>query len=180
MKVGSLTLILLRICLIVLPLGYVNAQDSIELPEIKGSHSLEYQEIKFEIAGIKRVQVYQPYWYKTERVRGSKIIAEPGFEIALVSIRTTRLGTNRGININHLYLYDSNSKRYQADLVSIYFLGARSDSPNDPKEHHYEFPVKVVKGTQFSAVQLQQFTRNETKPFFVFQNITFDVSKFNW
>lgn len=179
MTVGSLRRILSSICFIVLPLSCVYAQDSIELPEIKGSHSQEYQELKIEITGIKRMRVYQPYWYKTERVRGSKIIAETDSEIALVCLRTTRLGTNRGININRLYLYDSNTKKYEADLVSIYFLGARSDSSADPKEHDYEFPVVVAKGTQFSTVQLQQFTRSETKPFFVFQNITFDVGKFN-
>lgn len=180
MTVGSLTRILSSICFIILPLSCLCAQDSIELPEIKGSHSQEYQELKIEITSIKRMRIYQPYWYKTERVRGSKIIAEAGFEIALVYLRTTRLGANRSININRLYLYDSNAKKYEADLVSIYSLGARSDSPTDPKEHDYEFPVIVAKGTQFSAVQLQKFIRNETKPFFVFQNITFDVSKFNW
>lgn len=180
MKTRSFTLLLLRICFIVLPLGCADAQDSIELPELKGSHAQEYRELKIEITNIKRMQAYQPYWYKTERARGNKIVAKPGFEIALVNIRTTRLGANRGININRLTVYDSNAKKYEGDLVSIYFLGARSESANDPTEHNYEFPVVVLKGIRFSAVQLQQFSRGETKPFFVFQTITFDVSKFNW
>lgn len=180
MKVRSLILILLAVCFIVLPCGVAEAQDSIELPDIKGSHSQEYKEIKIEITSVKRMRTYQAYWYRTERPRGRKITADPGFEVAVICIHTTRLGANAGININRLSLYDADAKKYEADLASIYFLGTRSDSPGDPKEHDYEFPVIVGKGIQFSAVRLQQFTRNDTKPFFVFQNIIFDVSKFNW
>lgn len=176
----SLLIVSLTVSFIVLSSGYVNAQDSIELPEIKGSHLLEYQSLKIEIVGIKRMLSYQPYWYKSDRVRGNKIVAKPGFEIALVRIQSTRLGANRGIKINHLYLYDTNSRSYEGDLVSTYFLGARSDSELDPKEHNCEFPVIVPKETRFSAVRLQQFTTSETRPFFVFQNLIFDISKFNW
>ncbi len=180
MKARSLTLAFLTVCFILLPFSYVNAQDSIELSEIKGSHSQENQELKIEITGIKRMQAYQPYWYRTERVRGSKIIAQAGFEIALVRIHTTRLGANPGFKISNLYLYDLTSKRYEADLISIHFIGTRSESEFDPKEHDYEFPVIVPKGTQFSAVQLRRFTSSETRPFFAFQNLTFDISKFDW
>lgn len=180
MKGRSLTLVFLSICFNVISFIYVNAQDSIELPEIKGSSFQEYEELKIEITGIKRMQTYQPYWKKTGRVRAPKITAEPGFEIALVCIHTTRLGVNRGIKINHLYLYDSNSKKYEADLLSIFFLGTLSDSETDPKEHDYEFPVIVPSGIQISTVQLQKFTTNETRPFFVFQNLTFDLTEFNW
>jgi hypothetical protein len=157
LKARSLKLVFLTACFIVLPFSRVNAQDSIELPEIKGSNSQENQELKIEITGIKRMQAYQPYWYRTERMRGSK-----------------------GFKISNLYLYDSTSKRYEADLISIHFIGTRSESEFDPKEHDYEFPVIVPKGTQFSAVQLRRFTSSETRPFFVFQNLTFDISKFDW
>ena len=180
MKVRSLAFVLLAAYFIVLPLSRVYAQDSIELPEIKGSHSQENQELKIEIKGIGRMLSYQPYWYRTERVRGSKIIAQPGFEIALIRLRTTRLGVNPGFKISNLYVYDSAGKKYEADLVSIHFIGTRSDSEFDPKEHDYEFPVIVHKGTQFSAVQVRRFISSETRPFFTFQNLTFDISKFNW
>jgi hypothetical protein len=177
MNCRSLALV---IAFIVLPLHYVSAQDSIRLPEIKGSHSQEYQELQIEITTIKRMKTYQPYWYKSERLRGNKITAKPGFEIALVYIQTTRLGRNRGIKINQLYLYDSNAKRYEGDLTSIYFIGSRSEAESEPKEQSYEFPVIVPEGVRFSAVQLQQFTTSNTQPFFVFQDLIFDVSKFNW
>lgn len=181
MKVRSLTLVFLAACfIVVVPPIYINAQDSIELPEIKGSHSQDNQELKIEITGIKRMQAYQPYWYRTERVRGSKIIAQPGFEVALIRIHTARLGANPGFKISNVYLYDLNSKKYEADLISIHFIGSRSESEFDPKEHDYEFPVIVPKGTQFSAVQLRRFTSSETRPFFSFQNMTFDISKFDW
>lgn len=180
MKVRSLAIVFLAACIIVLPLSRAQAQDSIELPEIKGSHSQENQEIKIEITGIKRMQSYQPYWYRTERVRGAKIVAQPGFEIALIGVHTTRLGANPGFKISNLYVYDSAAKKYEADLVSIHFIGTRRESEFDPKEHDYEFPVIVPKGTQFSAVQVRRFISSETRPFFTFQNITFDISKFNW
>lgn len=181
MKRGSLLLpVLLTICSLASAFVRADAQDSIELPEIKSGRAQEYQDLRIEVVGIKRMPAYQPYWYKSERVRGAKIVAEPGFEVAVIFLRTTRLGANRGININRVSVYDASDKRYEADLVSIHSLGSRSDSPREAKEQDYEFPVIVPKNVRFSAVQLQEFKRSETRPFFVFQTLTFDVSEHNW
>lgn len=181
MKNRSLMLALLTACMIVLPFGSAAAQeDSIELPEVKGSYAQEYQKLKIEITAIKRIRTYQPFWHKSGRSRGNKIVAEPNSEIALVTIHTTRLGSKSGFNISQLYVIDSNSKKYETQQMSNYFLGTRSESGADPAEHDYEFPVIVPKETRFSAVQLRSFVASEAKPFFIFQNLTFDVSGFNW
>ena len=181
MKNQTLTLTFLTTCLIILSFGCVSAQeDSIELQEIKGSHSQEYQALKIEVTAIKRIRMYQPYWHKSGRPRGGKIVADSGSEIALVSIRTTRLGTKPGFNINQLYIIDSSAKKFETSQMSNYFLGTRSESGADPTEHDYEFPVIVPKETRFSAVQLRSFVANETKPFFIFQNLTFDVKGLGW
>lgn len=179
MKHKSLALFLLAINFIFLPSSYAAAQESIDLPEIKGAFSQEYQELRIEITGIKRMQEYQPHWRSSERSRGRKIVAEPGFEIALVNINAKTLGAKSGINVNSLYLRDSKGNEYEA-RARPFFIGAHSESGFDSKEQNYEFPVIVPKGTQFSAVQLRQFIVKDTQPFIVHQKITFDVSEFRW
>jgi len=179
MKHKLLSIIFLTICFIFLPFSSISAQGSIELPEIKGPHFQVYQDLRIEITGIKRMDEYQAYWHNSERVRGRKLVAEPGFEIALVRINTKRLGDNPGISVNTLFLYDSKGMEYVAQ-TRTFFLGTRGESGIDPKEHNYEFPVPVPKGTQFSAVQLRQFIVKEIQPFVVHQKITFDVREFAW
>ncbi len=172
-------MVLITTCLVLLSVNYAPAQDSVEMPEIKGSHSQIYQEISVEITGIKRLPEYQRYWHKTNRPRGRKIIPEPGFEIALVQLHTKRLGENPGFFSSQLYVFDSSGKQYASDS-GTFFIGTRTESKNDPKEHDYEFPVIVPKGRQFSAVQLLQFVMRETQPYVVHQKITFDISGFSW
>lgn len=179
MKHKSLSLVFLTICFIFQTFGIVSAQAGVELPEIKGAHFQVYQDLRIEIAGIKRMNEYQSYWHNSERPRGKKLIAEPGFEIALVQINTKRLGDNSGISVNNLFLFDSKGREYEA-RARAFFLGTRSESGIDPKEHVYEFPVQVPKGTQFSAVQLRQFIVKKEPPFAVHQKITFDVREFAW
>ena len=122
---------------------------------------------------------YQPYWRNSERARGRKITAEPGFEIALVNINAKSLGAKSGINVNNLYLRDSKGNEYEARSRPFY-IGAPDESGFDSKEQNYEFPVIVPKGTQLSAVQLRQCIVKDTHPFIVHQKITFDVSEFRW
>ena len=179
MKHKSLSLFFLAACIIFLPFRLVGAQSGVELPEIKGSHLQVYQDIRIEITAIKRMNEYQSYWQNSERARGRKLIAEPGFEIALVKINTKRLGDNPGISVNSLYIYDSKGKEYEAK-TRAFTLGTRGESAVDSKDLDYEFPVQVPKGTQFSAIQLRQITVKETEPFAVHQKITFDVREFIW
>ena len=172
-------LLFLSACFIFLPFCYVGAQSGIELPEIKGAHFQVYQDIRIEIIAIKRLGEYQAYWHNSERVHGKKLIADPGFEIALVKINTKRLGDNPGISVNSLYIFDSKGKEYEAK-TRTFTLGTRGDSSLDSKELEYEFPVQVPKGTQFAAVQLRQLTVKDVEPFAIHQRITFDVSEFVW
>ncbi len=86
MKHKLLSMSFLTICFIFLPFSSVGAQGSIELPEIKGSYFQVYQDLRIEITAIKRMDEYQAYWNNSERARGRKLVAEPGFEIALVRI----------------------------------------------------------------------------------------------
>jgi hypothetical protein len=179
MKHKFIGLFFLTICFIFLIFGIVFAQAGVELPEIKGPHFQVYQDLRIEIAGIKRMNEYQSYWHNSERPRGKKLIADPGFEIALVQINTKRLGDNPGISVNSLYLFDSKGREYEA-RTRTFFLGTRAESGTASKEHVYELPVQVPKGTQISAVQLRQFIVKETQPFVVHQKISFDVREFAW
>ncbi len=179
MKHKLISVFFLTACFILVPFCYVGAQSGIELPEIKGSHFQVYQDIRIEITAIKRMGEYQAYWNNSDRVRGKKLIAEPGFEIALVKINTKRLGENPGIKINSLYIFDSKGKEYEAK-TRAFTLGTRGESSLDSKELDYEFPVQVPKGVQLSAVQLRQLTLKDVEPFAIHQKITFDVREFVW
>jgi len=174
MKHKTSRLFFLTTCIIFLPFICVAAQESVDLPEIKGSHSQEYQELRIDIIKIVRMEEYQPYWQSdSNRARGRKRKAAPGFEIALVYIHTKRLNDKQaGISVN-LYIYDVKGKEYEAQ-TRMFTLGI------DPKEQNYEFPVEVPKGTQFSAVQLRHSIIKEVPPFVVGQKITFNVSEFSW
>lgn len=179
MKHKLLALYFITTCLIFSSLSYAKAQEGIELPEIKGFYSQDYQKLKIEITGIKRIEEYQPCWQNSGRPRGHKIKAEPGFEIALVQIHTKMLGDTPGINVNHLYIYDSKGKVYEA-LIRSLIIGTNGESKLDLKENDYKFSVIVPRGTQFSAVQLSQSIVRDTQPFIVNQKITFDVNEFGW
>lgn len=180
MKITLLKIFVLTAILFAAADKRVSAQDSIELPEIKGTSVQEHQSLKVTITAIKRLRSYQPFWYKSGRPRGGKIVAAPGFEIALVSIRTMRMSAKAGFNISQLSVIDAQSKVYETEQMANYFLGARSESEADPVEHDYEFPITIPKDTQISAVRLRSFIASETKPFFIFQNLTFDVAEFKW
>lgn len=178
MKQNLLKLFFLAICFVLLSFNCIDAQESIELAEIKGSDSMVYQEFKIEISGIKRLKEYQPVWRESGRPRGHKIIAEPGSEIALVQLKAKKLGDKNRISVSHLYLYDSKRKEYEAQ-TRAFFIGAAKESKIDSKNNVYEFPVMIPKGTRLTAVQLWQFTVKEIQPLTV-QKITFDVSQFGW
>lgn len=157
----------------------VKAQENIELEEIRGSNSQIYQEFRIEITSIKRLTEYQPVWRESGRPRGRKIVAEPGFEAALVSIKARKLGENSGISINNLCLYDFSGNEYQSQ-TRAFFIGASDESKSGQIENQYEFPVIIPKGMRFAAVQLQHFQVKETQPVIQHQKITFDVSQFDW
>ena len=157
----------------------VKAQENIELEEIRGSNSQIYQEFKIEITSIKRLAEYQPVWRESGRPRGRKIVAEPGFEIALVNINARKIGGNSGISINNLYLYDFSGNEYQAQ-TRAFFIGANDEFKSGQIENQYEFPVIITKGIRFAAVQLQHFQVKEIQPVIQHQKITFDVSRFDW
>lgn len=178
MKLDLLKLFFLAICFVFLSFNYIDAQENIELVEIKGSDSLVYQEFKIEISGIKRLKEYQPVWRESGRPRGHKIVAEPGSEIALVQLKAKKLGRKSGISISNLYLRDSKRMQYEAQ-TRAFFIGANNESKIDSKNDVYEFPVMIPKGTRLTAVQLWQFTVKEIQPLTV-QKITFDVSQFDW
>jgi len=174
MKHNTLRLFFLTTCIIFLPFICAGAQESVDLPEIKGSHSQDYQELRIEVTKIMRMEEFQPFWQSnSNRARGRKVVAKPGFEIALVSIHTKRLSDKpASISVN-LYIYDVKGNEYVAHTRS-FTLGI------DPKEEDYKFPVEVPKGTQFSAVQLRHSIIKEVPPFVVSQKITFNVSEFSW
>lgn len=171
--------LLLAICFIPLTLNRAGAQESVELPEIKGSYSQVYQEFKIEVTGIKRLKQYQPVWRESGRPRGHKIVAEPDSEIALVQLKVQRLGNKNGIGISHLYLYDSNNREFEAQ-TRAFVLGASDKPALNSKNDNYEFPVMIPKGLRFSAVQLRHISVKETQPLTVCQKITFDISPFSW
>lgn len=171
-------LFFLAIGFILVSFNCVEAQESIELSEIKGSYSLIYQDFKIEVTGIKRLKEYQPVWRESGRPRGHKIVADPDSEIALVQLKAKRLSDKRGISVSNLYLYDSKKSEYEAQ-TRAFFIGTSDESKIDSKKDSYEFPVMIPKGTRLTAVQLWQFTVKETQPLTV-QKITFDVSQFGW
>ena len=179
MKDGLLKLLLPAVCCTLFLCGCARAQVNIELSEIKGESSQIYRELKIEITGIKRLEEYQPLWHDSGRPRGRKIIAESGFEIALVQIKVTRIGENPGISINRLSVYDFRGREYEAQ-TRAFIIGTGDDSKSDTKETNYEFPTVVARGIRFSTVQLQHFLVKDEQPVIKYQKITFDVSQFNW
>lgn len=173
MKHKTLRLFFLTTCIICLPFTCAAAQESADLPEIKGSHSQEYQELRIEITKITRAQEHQNYWQNSGRAHGKKLVARDGFEFALVHINTKRLNDKpTGISVN-LYIYDVKGIEYEARARS-YTLGS------DPKIQDYLFPVEVPKGTQFSSVQLRHSIIKDVPPFALIQKITFNVNEFGW
>ena len=173
MRHKTLRLFCLTTCIIFLPFICAGAQENAELPEIKGTHSLDYQELKIEIIKIVRMESYQAHWSNSDRPRGPKVTAKTGFEIALVKIHTKPL-SDKPVNISvDIFIYDLKGNEFKATARKC-TLGV------DQKEQNYEFPVEVPKGTQFSTVQLRHSIEKDAPPFFISQKITFNVSEFNW
>lgn len=167
------------VCFTLLLYGGVKAQENIELAEIRGSNTQIFREFKIEITAIGRLAEYQPVWRESGRPRGRKIVAEPGFEIALVSINARKLGANLGVSVNSLSVCDFGGNEYQAQTRAFY-IGANDEAKSGQIEYQYEFPVVIPKGIRFSAVQLQHFQVGEGEPVIQHQKITFDVSRFDW
>src|SRR5262245_61098585 len=111
----------------------IKAQQPVELPEIKGSYSQKYEELKIEITGIDRIEEYQMYYPKTQILRLPKFVAEPGNEIAVVHICTERLGVKPGIGIAALLLQDAQGQQYESSIRSFSIGSGSERSLNDPK-----------------------------------------------
>src|SRR5262245_15701795 len=113
----------------------IKAQQPVELPEIRGSYSQEYAGLKIEITGIDRVEEYQMYFPKTRTPRFPKFVAEPGNELAVVHIRTERLGVKPGIGIAALLLQDTQGQQYESSIHSFSIGSGSERSLSDSKIH---------------------------------------------
>ncbi len=170
------TIILLVIIYLNLLILQVKAQEKYNPPEIKGSYSQIYQELEIEITDLQRMKEYQAYFPNSSQPRGKKIIADDGFEVAVVHLHTKRVGDKSGVSLYGICLLDSKGTKYEGNLKGA-FIGTGSESRFDPKEHDYEFPVVIPKGVKLSAFQLWQPIHREIQPYIVIQKITFDISK---
>lgn len=154
----------------------IKAQQPVALPEIKGSYLQEYEGLKIEIIGVDRVKEYQMYYPKTQVPRLPKFVAEPGNEIAVVHIRTERLGMKPGVGIAALLLRDTQGHEYESSIHSSSIGSGSERSLNDPKIHDYEFPVEVPKGIWLSEVQLVHHIYRDESPQWMVQKLTFNLS----
>jgi hypothetical protein len=175
MNLNRLSFALIICCFCLSSFSKIEAQQIPELPEIKGSHSQVYKDVKIEIVDLKRVTEFQDHWPNSDHPRFPKVIAEPGEEIVIIHIHSERLASNPGIRVSELILYDAQGEEYESSMHS-FFIGTGSESRFDPPTHEYELPVIVPTGKRFSAVQLRQHIYRNESPQQLVQKITFELS----